>query len=328
MLLTGCFIAALFQHGEEEVTWFKMDWLFTECLMYRIVVGAVAKTKFLNNFDIFREQKIEGFNSHLDHIRDNINYMLSVAGKLDEKQEKETLEVLLKMCLWGNKCDLSLSCGESSVLKQSPTEATRTLDSFILCNDIKTAIESFLLKLKPNKKGLRELHIVLDNAGPELVGDLVLAEYLMESKLVDKTVLHGKEYPYFVSDVTGGDFEWTMAELNKLGGVCQQLYQRLSERVKKEALHGFLPAPLLALRALKAETVAGLPADVAEQMRQKPDLQWMALHGFLPAPLLALRALKAETVAGLSAEVAERMRQKPDLQWMVTGEYGVAQLTF
>lgn len=45
---------------------------------------------------------------------------------------------------------------------------------------------------RANKKGSRQLHIVLDNAGPELMGDLIFAEYLMQTKLVDKTVLHGK----------------------------------------------------------------------------------------------------------------------------------------
>ncbi|VDM68767.1 unnamed protein product [Strongylus vulgaris] len=98
------------KHGEEQVTWFKMSWLFNECYLYRKVIGAVVKTKHLKDFDIFEEQKVEGFNS------------------------------------------------------------------------------------QPNQGGSRQLHIVLDNAGPELMGDLMLAEYLMGTKLVDKTVLHGKHF--------------------------------------------------------------------------------------------------------------------------------------
>lgn len=43
----------------------------------------------------------------------------------------------------------------------------------------------------------------------------------------------------------------------------------------KTALCGFLPAPLLALRTLKSETVAGLPDKVAERMREQPDQKWM-----------------------------------------------------
>lgn len=215
------------------MTWFKIDWLFAECYMYRRIVGTTAKTKHLKSFDFFQEQKIEGFTSHLEQIRDGIKYIFAVAQNLTVQQEKETLEVLLKMCLWGNRCDLSLSCGDAAKLAESPIESARRLDSFILCNDLPTAIECLLLKLKPNKNGSRQLHIVLDNAGPELMGDLMFVEYLLQVKLVDKIVLHGKEYPYFVSDVTGKDFEWTLAELKKLGDVFGRMYEKLSERLKK-----------------------------------------------------------------------------------------------
>ncbi|KAK6030523.1 hypothetical protein OSTOST_03339, partial [Ostertagia ostertagi] len=201
------------EYGADEVTWFKCDWLFAECYLYRRIVGCTAKTKYLKSFDFFMEQKVEGFNSHLEQIRDGIKYVFAVADNLSIQQERETLEVLLKT--------------------QSPIESARSLDSYILCNDLGAAIEKFFLKLKPNKAGSRQFHIVLDNAGPELMGDLLFAEYLMQTKLVDKTVLHGKEYPYFVSDVTGGDFEWTMAELKKRGDVFKTMYDKLSTRLKK-----------------------------------------------------------------------------------------------
>ncbi|KAK6756421.1 hypothetical protein RB195_014686 [Necator americanus] len=336
------------KHGADEVSWFKTDWLFTECYMYRRIIGSIIKTKYLKSFDCFREQKIEGFNSHLEQIRDGINYMFSVAEKLNEQQERETIEVLLKMCLWGNKADLSLSCGESTTMRQSPIEAARVLDAYILCNDFKTAIDSFFLKLKPCRKGTRQLHIVLDNAGPELMGDLIFAEYLMETKLVDKTVLHGKEYPYFVSDATGGDFEWTLSELNKIGGIFQKMYQRLSERVKKDELvfrdHRFwtYPQPYCEMKSMAPDLYAQLSE--ASIIIFKGDLNYRklvadrdwpyetplktALCGFLPAPLLALRTLKSETVAGLPEDIAERMRQEPDRKWMTTGEYGIAELAF
>ncbi|KHJ80123.1 hypothetical protein OESDEN_20210 [Oesophagostomum dentatum] len=144
--------------------------------------------------------------------------MLSVAKKLEEKQRRETLEDLLKLCLWGNKCDIALTDGDVPMLKHSPTEAARMLDPFILRNDLKTAIDSFFLRLRPNKKGLRELHVVLDNMGPEFMNDLIFVEYVMETKLADRTILHGKEYPYFISDATRNDFEWALAELNRLDG--------------------------------------------------------------------------------------------------------------
>ncbi|VDM75540.1 unnamed protein product [Strongylus vulgaris] len=170
----------------------------------------------------------------------------------------------------------------------------------------------------------------------------------METKLVDKTVLHGKEYPYFVSDVTGRDFEWTLAELNKLGGVYRQMYQKLSERVKKNELvfhdHRFwtYPHPYCEMKSLAADLYKELSE--ASIIIFKGDLNYRklisdrdwpfetpfkrALCGFLPAPMLALRALKSEAVAGLSEEVAEQMRQKPDRKWMTTGDYAVAEMAY
>ncbi|VDP03820.1 unnamed protein product [Heligmosomoides polygyrus] len=85
------------KEGENGVTWFKIDWLFAECYMYRRIVGTTAKTKHLKSFDFFQEQKIEGFTSHLEQIRDGIKYIFAVAQNLTVQQEKETLEVLLKV---------------------------------------------------------------------------------------------------------------------------------------------------------------------------------------------------------------------------------------
>lgn len=61
--LFGSYSSQFIQEGENGVTWFKIDWLFAECYMYRRIVGTTAKTKHLKSFDFFQEQKIEGFTS-------------------------------------------------------------------------------------------------------------------------------------------------------------------------------------------------------------------------------------------------------------------------
>ncbi|VDM52532.1 unnamed protein product [Angiostrongylus costaricensis] len=334
------------KHGEDGVTWFKTDWLFAECYMYRRIVGTTAKSKYLKFFDYFRKQKVESFNDHVGQIRDCINYMLVSSEEVTIQKQRETLEVMLKMCLWGNRCDLSLSCGGPTKLAHSPIESARMLDSYILCDDIGVAMDSYLLNLKPSGKGSRQFHIVLDNTGPELLGDLILAEYLMGAKLVDKTVLHGKEYPYFVSDVTGNDFEWSLEELNRLGNVFQRLYEKLFGRIKKGELvfqdHRFwtYPHPYCEMKSVAPDLYKQLSE--ASFIMFKGDLNYRklvadrdwpfettfktALCGFLPAPILALRTLKSETVAGLPESVARRMCNEPDTKWMVTGEYAIAEL--
>lgn len=48
--------------------------------------------------------------------------------------------------------------------------------------------------------------IILDNAGYELFNDLVFADFLIWSGIAEKVVFHGKNMPWFVSDVTLTDF--------------------------------------------------------------------------------------------------------------------------
>lgn len=77
----------------------------------------------------------------------------------------------------------------------------------IVVNDIEKAwvfLSSLRTKLTA---GSGIIHIVLDNAGFELLTDLVFASYLLESKFASKVVLHGKCMPWFVSDVNARDLE-------------------------------------------------------------------------------------------------------------------------
>ena len=54
----------------------------------------------------------------------------------------------------------------------------------------------------------KDIHIVLDNAGFELLTDLVFAGYLLESGYAQKIVFHGKRMPWFVSDVMTEDLHY------------------------------------------------------------------------------------------------------------------------
>ena len=56
------------------------------------------------------------------------------------------------------------------------------------------------------------LDVVLDNAGFELVTDLVFADFLVSSGLVREIRFHGKSFPWFVSDVTVNDFQWVIRQ--------------------------------------------------------------------------------------------------------------------
>ncbi|MEV0611489.1 ARMT1-like domain-containing protein [Polymorphospora rubra] len=47
--------------------------------------------------------------------------------------------------------------------------------------------------------------LVADNAGRELLADLVLVDHLLAAGLAERVTLHVKPYPYYVSDATTAD---------------------------------------------------------------------------------------------------------------------------
>jgi hypothetical protein len=58
-----------------------------------------------------------------------------------------------------------------------------------------------------------EIGIVVDNAGYELVSDLVLGHCLLATGAADSVTFHTKGHPTFVSDATTKDVEETIATL-------------------------------------------------------------------------------------------------------------------
>ena len=124
-------------------------------------------------------------------------------------QKKGTCIVLFlfQISLWGNKCDLSLSGGEHISQKTNIMNSLEDLKPFILVNDM-DRLWSLLSNCKKTreKESVTRVDIVLDNSGFELITDLVLADFLLSSKLATKIHFYGKTIPWFVSDTTLHDF--------------------------------------------------------------------------------------------------------------------------
>lgn len=51
------------------------------------------------------------------------------------------ITVNFQICLWGNKCDLSLSCGDSMVPDSTLLEMGKKFTEKIISNDLQKAIE-------------------------------------------------------------------------------------------------------------------------------------------------------------------------------------------
>ncbi|VDK87713.1 unnamed protein product [Litomosoides sigmodontis] len=325
--------------GAEQVTWYRCDWLFAECFLYRQIMSLFFKTTTLKEFDPFASQKQSSFIGCIDSITMLAKHVKEVESD-QEKVEEATILRFIQFCLWGNKCDLSLSCGERAASLPLTDMVDQLVDK-ILCNQINEV--GCILR----NGEVSRVDIVLDNSGLEFFADLALADLLVGKCGVKKVVFHGKSMPWFVSDVTGRDFNWTIEMLisnsncllKDFGVKCSR---RLCDGEFVFRTHYFwtLPYPY----CLMAERAPDLHGDLSKSSliifkgdynyrKLVSDLDWpldtpfkIALRGFAPAPILALRTIKAETVAGLSSNVIDTLHKKYSSKiWMTTGEYAVAQ---
>lgn len=157
-------------------------------------------------------------------------------------ERKHELIKLLKLNLWGNRCDLSLSSGAESNSVGNPVELLDSFESDLLIDD--TRIVWNILNNPNVLKAPKIVDIVLDNAGYELFTDLCLASFLIAHDIVDQVRFHAKRIPWFVSDVNLHDFHWLIGsmsnsedtDLKALGDICKQNLDRKkwTVEVKKE----------------------------------------------------------------------------------------------
>ncbi|XP_022624475.1 protein-glutamate O-methyltransferase isoform X1 [Seriola dumerili] len=339
-------------HGDQEsVSWFKSPWLYVECYMYRRIQEALWLNPPISDYDVFNEGKTQSFFESQQAVMTLCTYLEGINKGREELSKNQLLEhfnKLLLVSLWGNKCDLSISAGQENSQKTSPIDSLSSLQPFILVDDSNMVWSTLISAQRPGQSGkitAGRVDIVLDNAGFELVTDLVLADFLVSSGLAREIHFHGKSIPWFVSDVTANDFQWTirqtMAANHKWmskSGVQWQSY--LKEGVWSYNDHPFWTQPheFCDMATDAPDLYATLQG--ADLLLFKGDLNYRkltgdrewdhtvgfdsALRGFGPAPLCSLRTLKANVQVGLQLGQGEKLTsQDPD--WMTSGKYAIIQ---
>jgi len=331
--------------GEREgtVAWFSSSWMLTECYMYRRIAQALAlSTPALHSFDVFRQQKQEGFANSAPSMLSLASWLLATLRDVlagDAKAE-DIWNILLQVCLWGNKCDLSISAGSQKAASGDPVVGLAVLASKILANNSKPAWRTL-----EAKTGGSMVDIVMDNSGFELFTDLCLADFLITSGLASVVRMRIKNCPWFVSDTTPHDFTWTLDKLAasrepalaELGGRWLRHVEEARWTVHSDQFwtlpHTFNEMPQADPDLYSALAQADLIIFKGDLNYRKlvGDLNWettvplaTAVQGFLPAPLLSLRTAKADVMVGLEAGKAEETAAI-DKEWMVSGEWGVVQ---
>ncbi|XP_008276879.1 damage-control phosphatase ARMT1 [Stegastes partitus] len=339
------------QGDQESVSWFKSPWLYVECYMYRRIQEALLLNPPISDFDVFNEGKTQSFFESQQAVMALCTYLEGVNKNMEELSKNQLFEHfsrLLQVSLWGNKCDLSISAGQENSQKTSPLDSLSALQPFILVDDSNVVWSTLTAAQRSGQPGgtaADRVDIVLDNAGFELVTDLIFADFLVSSGLARQIHFHGKLFPWFVSDVTANDFQWTirqtMAANHKWmskSGVQWQTY--VKQGVWRYHDHPFWTQPheFCDMAADAPDLYAALQG--ADLVLFKGDLNYRkltgdrdwdhtaafktALRGFGPAPLCSLRTLKANVQVGLQPGQGEKLTSQ-DPNWMTSGQYAVIQ---
>ncbi|WP_414568251.1 damage-control phosphatase ARMT1 family protein [Nostoc sp. CCY 9925] len=317
--------------------WVDVPWFFAETYFYRLILDV---TNYFSpgewqGIDPFELQKSQGLEASIDSIIllcDRVNNWLE-NSQVDEESNQTAFIALLYFALWGNRVDLSLwSAFEDD---RSRFDIQSQL-AHILVDDT-----SQVKELLSNSQGGR-IDFVVDNAGFELVCDLCLVDFLLNSGLVNQIYLHLKPHPTFVSDAMMKDVHST---INFLAATSHQKVISFAQRLQKNIALGrlvlaedyFWTSPLafweipnpLKNELAKANLII-IKGD-ANYRRLLGDRHWdfttniADIVNYLPVPMVALRTLKSEVIVGLKPEVIEEVA-KSDSSWLTNGQWGVVQL--
>lgn len=182
-------------------TWLTAPWLVAEFYVYRRLIEA---TGFWDEdspgfqYDPFAKQKRAGLESSVGSAEP----MLAKIPNFP-KTSSEGINLAASIALWGNKMDLSLWPADAananvdvfSIILEKAHENLLHDDSAVLAAHCETLRE----------KGGGNVDIIVDNAGFELITDLALAQYLVESGIAKCVTFQLKSHPTFVSDALEKD---------------------------------------------------------------------------------------------------------------------------
>jgi len=315
------------------MNWLEPPWFFSEHYFYRRIIEAIGY--FQEGWDPFAISKQRG----LEHGPGSIS---GLASRLEDwlNSNHPTQEILLSLLyldLWGNQADYSLWPADAEGASK-PDHADLSQANDYLLTDAAPEIVEYLLAL--NGKHAR-VDFMIDNAGLELVSDLVFADYLLSAGVVEEVRFHLKAHPTFVSDALPKDVIATIAHLESTDEpFVRDLGKRLSTHLQENRLtlrsDFFWNSPLDGwkmredlIEELSRSNLVISKGD-ANYRRLLGDQHWpfttpfADIVAYFPAPLAALRTLKSELVCGLSPAQAETVAAK-DPEWLVNGRWGLIQ---
>ena len=184
-------------------SWFAAPFFFVEMYFYRRIIDIIDYWNGADSVscDPFIIKKRKGFDDAQPRTQQLAKWLATVS---EMTNTLDALQELLLANLWSNCADLS-QLTETFRPEQGSSQGREKL----LIDDVAEVAKYCVEK----SSSLEQVDIILDNTGIELISDLALADFLIRTTLVQRVVLHAKEYPIFVSDATPHDIWFTVREL-------------------------------------------------------------------------------------------------------------------
>ncbi|KAL5245229.1 hypothetical protein ACI65C_012639 [Semiaphis heraclei] len=343
-------------NSDSVVTWFDTEWLFTENYLYIRIKEICEQMKTLQNYDPFKILKYNAFDESETTMIAIAEFLIFQFSKkeLDSTSLKILFIQMLKICLWGNRFDLSLNIGKSKNIIEDPLKAIVSLDQYILADHSDEIWNTLNVS---NDKNHKTIDIILDNSSYELFTDMCLADFFITYGFAEVVVFHGKSIPWYVSDVTKQDFEHI---LNRLENECtSRALQKIGNRWANYYSTGkfvieceefwTLPHCYSAMATEDSELYKKLAS--SQLLIFKGDLNYRKLIGdinweplttfktalcnFQPTAVVALRTLKCDCVCGLNSDYETKIDENDKYNnylittnyWQVNGKYAVVHLS-
>lgn len=340
----------------DDRNWLDAPWVISEFYLYRRI--AEAFRFFETGYDPFIKQKFDGLVAALPSVDSIAERLPNLINEGNTGDISIALEIAVQTSLWGNKMDLSLwpaskkeSIVQSSGANDDVSEAGKIsygaaldlLKPYILDDHTARVVELLKNSKISNSNSNRRIDIVVDNAGYELISDMLLGHILIELGVATSVTFHTKGHPTFVSDATNEDCLGTIDFLKEsTNPATKALANQLDSHVINNRFvftqdlfwcqpTAFWDMPDHIVERIKDSVCIFVKGD-ANYRRLLGEREWdlntnaADILSYWPAPCCALRTFKAEIGCGISNDKQEYAKSK-DKQWMVSGKWGVVQLS-
>jgi hypothetical protein len=306
-------------------SWFDVPWLWSESWFYRRLLQAVGyfgpgPWQGIDPFRPFKRAELDSAETDEE---------LAALDDLVNRPADEQAQALLHGSLWGNRADLGFRLSVEGVQDADAAPG--------LVADDSDELWSLL-----GATGTGTLCLVADNAGRELVPDLLLIAHLLAHGRIGRAVLHIKPYPYYVSDATTADVVDALRRLTGAGGAAAEhgrhLWSALADGRLALRAHPFSSAPLPYqempgdLRAEFASATLTIVKGDLNYRRLVGDRLWSPttpftdVTAYFPGPVAALRTLKSDVITGLDSRMEAELVSAEEQRWRTSGTHALIQV--